>query len=93
MNKPTSTRRKFCRGIALAGSLAPFSSSAIGPIKRAGSPRLKLSLAAYSFRGQLTAKPGSPGAMDMMGFIDWCSSQDLDGFEPTSYFFPKEITP
>ena len=56
-------------------------------------PKLKLSLAAYSFRKQLTAKPGSPGAMDMMGFIDWCATQDLDGFEPTSYFFPKEITP
>jgi hypothetical protein len=94
MKRSTSSRRRFCREIAWAGALAPLSSSfAIGPIKRTGSPRLKLSLAAYSFRKQLTAKPGTPGAMDMMGFIDWCATQDLDGFEPTSYFFPKEITP
>ena len=78
------TRRRFCRGIALTGTLAPLTSSAIGPIKRTGDPRLKLSLAAYSFRKQLTAKTGTPEAMDMMGFIDWCATQDLDGFEPTS---------
>ena len=87
------TRRRFCRGIALTGTLAPLTSSAIGPIKRTGDPRLKLSLAAYSFRKQLTAKTGTPEAMDMMGFIDWCATQDLDGFEPTSYFFPEKITP
>ena len=87
------TRRRFCRGIALTGTLAPLTSSAIGPIKRTGDPRLKLSLAAYSFRKQLTAKTETPEAMDMMGFIDWCATQDLDGFEPTSYFFPEKITP
>ena len=65
----------------------------IDPIERTGKPKLKLSLAAYSFRRQLTAKPGTPGAMDMLGFIDWASNQDLDAVEPTSYFFPKEITP
>ena len=65
----------------------------IDPIERTGKPKLKLSLAAYSFRKQLTAKPGTPGAMDMLGFIDWASEQDLDAVEPTSYFFPKEITP
>ena len=65
----------------------------IDPIERTGKPKLKLSLAAYSFRKQLTTKPGTPGAMDMLGFIDWASEQDLDAVEPTSYFFPKEITP
>ena len=65
----------------------------IDPIERTGKPKLKLSLAAYSFRRQLTAKPGTPGAMDMLGFIDWASNQDLDAVEPTSYFFPKEVTP
>ena len=93
MKPNTFSRRRFCRGIAWAGSLAPFSSPAIGPIQRTGDPKIKLSLAAYSFRKELTAKPGTPGAMDMMGFIDWCSTQDLDGFEPTSYFFPEKITP
>ena len=65
----------------------------IDPIERTGKPKLKLSLAAYSFRRQLTAKSGTSGAMDMLGFIDWASEQDLDAVEPTSYFFPKEITP
>ena len=87
------SRRRFCRRISLTGALAPLTSSAIGPIKRTGGPRLKLSLAAYSFRKQLAAKTGTPEAMDMMGFIDWCATQDLDGFEPTSYFFPEKITP
>ena len=63
------------------------------PIQRNGKPKLKLSLAAYSFRSQLTAKPGSEGAMDMLGFVDWASNQDLDAVEPTSYFFPKIVTP
>jgi len=90
--KPIS-RRRFTQGFTVAGLASPFATQAIAPIKRNGTPKLKLSLAAYSFRKQLTAKPGTPGAMDMMGFIDWCATQDLDGFEPTSYFFPKEITP
>lgn len=74
-----------------AGLAAAPSLSAIEPIRRNGSPKLKLSLAAYSFRKQLTAKPGTRGAMDMLGFIDWCAEQDLDGIEPTSYYFPKEV--
>ena len=90
--KPIS-RRRFTQGFTVAGLASPFATQAIAPIKRNGTPKLKLSLAAYSFRKQLTAKPGTPGAMDMMGFIDWCATQDLDGFEPTSYFFPEKITP
>ena len=90
--KPIS-RRRFAQGLAVAGLASPFATQAIAPIKRNGAPKLKLSLAAYSFRGQLTAKPGTPRGMDMMGFIDWCATQDLDAFEPTSYFFPENVTP
>ena len=93
MNPYPISRRQFTKGLALAGLSSPGVVQAIGPIKRNGSPKLKLSLAAYSFRKQLTAKTGTPGAMDMLGFVDWCATQDLDGCEPTSYFFPKEITP
>ena len=84
-------RRQFlCNsGIILTGS----SLGAIEPIPRIGKSKLKLSLSAYSFRKQLTAKPGTPGAMDILGFIDWAATKDLDAVEPTSYFFPKEITP
>ncbi len=84
-------RRNFISnsGIILTGS----SLGAIEPIPRNDKPKLKLSLAAYSFRKQLTSKPGTPGAMDMLGFIDWAATQDLDAVEPTSYFFPRDITP
>ena len=82
-------RRLLCKsGVVLtAGSLG-----AIEPIQRIGESKLKLSLSAYSFRKQLTAKPGTPGAMDILAFIDWAATKDLDAVEPTSYFFPKEIT-
>ncbi len=93
MNSDPISRRQFTKGIALVSLSSPALVQAIGPIKRNGGPKLKLSLAAYSFRKQLTAKPGTPGAMDMLGFVDWCATQDLDGCEPTSYFFPKEVTP
>ena len=84
-------RRNFLTtssALALGTSL-----SGIEPIQRVGKAKLKLSLAAYSFRKQLTAKPGTPGAMNMLDFVDWSAEQDLDAVEPTSYFFPKEVTP
>ena len=84
-------RRNFLTAsstLALGTSL-----SAIEPIQRVGKAKIKLSLAAYSFRPQLTAKPGTPGAMNMLDFVDWSAEQDLDAVEPTSYFFPKEVTP
>ena len=84
-------RRTLLKSTAALAAGSPL--LGIDPIERTGKPKLKLSLAAYSFRRQLTAKPGTPGAMDMLGFIDWASEQDLDAVEPTSYFFPKEITP
>ncbi len=93
MNPHPVTRRQFTKGLAIAGLSSPSIVQAISPIKRNGGPKLKLSLAAYSFRKQLTAKEGTPGAMDMLGFVDWCATQDLDGCEPTSYFFPEEVTP
>ena len=92
MKKRQFSRRRFTQGLALTSLVEPCIAGAIGPLKRSGSAKLKLSLAAYSFRRQLTAKSGTPGAMDMLGFIDWCAGQDLDGVEPTSYFFPKEVT-
>jgi sugar phosphate isomerase/epimerase len=83
--KTTSTASvALCSGAGLA---------AIEPIPRSCKSKLKLSLAAYSFRTQLTAAPGTPGAMDMLGFVDWAAGQDLDAVEPTSYFFPKVVTP
>jgi sugar phosphate isomerase/epimerase len=84
-------RRTFLTSSSLIG--LGSSLPAIEPIQRIGKPKLKLSLAAYSFRNQLTAKPGTEGAMDMLDFVDWAAEQDLDAIEPTSYFFPKVVTP
>jgi sugar phosphate isomerase/epimerase len=53
---------------------------------------MQLSLAAYSMRKFLRAKPGSAGAIDMEGFVDYCKKLRLDGTELTSYFFPQQIT-
>jgi len=75
-------------GAALASAGArPL--AAADPPARNGKSHLKLSLAAYSFRQALTAKPP---AMTLEQFIEYCAAQNLDGCELTSYYFPKEIT-
>ena len=73
MKERQFSRRRFTQGLALTSLVEPCIAGAIGPFKRSGASKLKLSLAAYSFRRQLTAKSGTPGAMDMLGFIDWCA--------------------
>lgn len=91
------TRRKAlgtAAGIAVAGSLStPDPARAIAPIARTGKSVLKLSLAAYSMRQYLTAQPGTRGAMNLEGFVDYCASLGLGGTELTAYYFPKDITP
>jgi sugar phosphate isomerase/epimerase len=74
------TRRAF---LASAGALA------IDPIKRHGSARMKLSLAAYSFRSALA---GSKKSMTLDDFIDRAAAWDIDAVEPTSYYFPDPPT-
>ncbi|MDP6633975.1 MAG: sugar phosphate isomerase/epimerase family protein [Phycisphaerae bacterium] len=88
------TRRSFLAGVAGAAAVG-LSGRAIGiePFKRPGKPIMKLSLAAYSMKRYLAAKPGTKGAMDMGGFIDYCAKLRLDGTELTSYWFPKNVTP
>ena len=84
------TRRTFLSGLT-CGAAAP--ALGIEPLTRPGKPRMKLSLAAYSMKKFLGAKPDSEGAMDMAGFIDYCAKLRLDGTELTSYWFPPEVTP
>ena len=87
-------RRGFLGSLAL-GSLAPAMlrhASAIEPIKRTAASGLKLSLAAYSLRSFLERKPGEAGALDMVGFIDYCASLGLEGTELTQYYFPDNVT-
>ena len=97
----TLTRRHFLRTSTVAaaglGILAPAALPAVEPLQRAGSPRLLLSLAAYSFRQFFKdgnkAVPPADKALDMFKFIDFCADQGCAGAELTSYYFPKELTP
>ena len=62
---------------------------------RAGGARLRLGLAAYSFRqhfGWMRGKRQEAEApeMDMMGFVDYCAEHGGDGAEITSYFLAGE---
>ena len=98
--KTTLTRRQFFQtaGVALAGvgALGPGVAGAVEPFKRAGAPRLLLSVAAYSFRqffkDGTKAAPPADKALDMFKFIDFCADQGCAGAELTSYYFPKELT-
>ena len=57
-------------------------------MKRAGKPRLQLSLAAYSFRQYFTHKdPAKQITLD--DFVDFCADHGCAGTELTSYYFPK----
>jgi sugar phosphate isomerase/epimerase len=54
---------------------------------------MRVGLAAYSMRDFLQARPGTKGALDLGGFIDWAATLDTDAVELTSYFFPEQVTP
>jgi sugar phosphate isomerase/epimerase len=92
------SRRAFLTGTATAAvaTALPLSSLAaaapMDPVKRAGPARLRIGLAAYSMRQYLQAKPGTPRAMDLLGFVDWAATLDTDAVELTSYFFPETFT-
>ena len=69
---------------------------AADPVKRPGTPMLKLSLAGYSFN-KMFAKRGTPdeiakAEMSLEKFIDFCAAQELGATELTGYYFPKVIT-
>src|SRR6185295_8164567 len=68
-----------------------------GPFHRTGKPRLRLSLAAYSFRENFPIMRGKPNtkvpagkATDMFKFIDYCAGHGCEGAELTTYFFAEE---
>jgi sugar phosphate isomerase/epimerase len=71
--------------------------TAIEPFKRKGPPRLRLSLAAYSFRQYFVnstderAREVDPAKrIDLLQFIDYCAEHGCDGAELTSYYFPPK---
>lgn len=67
----------------------PLQSQAIEPIKRNGKAKFKFSLAGYSYRNLLR---GNPPDLTLDDFLADCAKMDLEGTEPTSYYFPKDVT-
>src|SRR5262245_13152512 len=92
MSRIFISRRQLLQGsiAAAAASLATIHGVGIEPFKRSGSPRMRLSLAAYSFRDDFKAsKDGKPARLDMFKFIDYCAANGCEGAELTSYYFPE----
>ncbi len=88
----TTNRRGFLGRMMLAAAAPALAGStsalAIPPIWRRRPSRLKLSIAAYSYRKYLAAKPPQ---MDMFGFVDLAADLGFDAVEPTSYYFPADV--
>ncbi len=87
-----SSRRDLLRAAALAATatLIGAPSGATDPPKRAGKSRLRLSLAAYSYRDYLQNK--REPHMTLPEFVDRCAQYPLDAVELTEYYFPRPLT-
>ncbi len=85
-------RRQFLSAAAATAILPTALSKAIDPFKRSKPGKLRLSLAAYSMRKYLAPKPDEEHRIDLLGFVDFCKEQGIDGTELTSYYFPQEVT-
>lgn len=84
------------RDVIMAGAAAVASA----PLTRADAPstqptdtplpgQLKISMAGYSFR-EFLDRPGKPGRMSLIDFVDLGLKWGLDAVEPTSYYFLRE---
>jgi sugar phosphate isomerase/epimerase len=96
MSRPN--RRSFFRRVAvasgaaaagLAGPLRPRTARAVEPIERTGGPKVKFTLAAYSYRGLLSGKDPK---LTLEEFLRDCARFGCEGAEPTSYYFPQPVT-
>jgi len=96
MNMLSATsRRAFLRAggrFAVLAGLPLASLCALEPLRRPGRCRLKLSLAAYSFRDQFNAADPAR-RLTLPAFLDYCADHGCDGAELTSYYFPKDFGP
>ncbi len=71
------------------GAAGAFTAVAAEPFQRRGAPRLRLSLAAYSFRDALQHKDPAK-RITLFDFVDFCAEHGCDGAELTSYYFPAD---
>lgn len=90
-----ASRRAFLKQTTLAAtavlaSSIPQSAPAIAPIERPFGPKMKLSLAAYSYRKYLAEE--KPPSMTIVGFLEECAKMGLGAAEPTAYYFPAPLT-
>ncbi len=89
-------RRRFLQTSIATSLLVPFA-RAVEPFQRSA-PRLRLGLAAYSFRDHMlhTSHKQEPvegeRTLTMEKFIDRCAEWGVDGAELTSYYFPKDVS-
>ena len=90
------SRRNFLQNSAfLAAGTATPAFAATEPYVRVGGPRLRLALAAYSFktmRGKPNEKVPEGERIEMTDFIRFCAEQNCGGAELTSYFFDPEVS-
>lgn len=104
MNNGLSRRAFFSEaaratlGLAALGSLAVTTARGIEPFQRRGGPRMRLSLAAYSFRQYFKTTTKASGArregrplITLEDFIEYCAEQGCDAAELTSYYFPPDF--
>lgn len=91
-----NNRRQFIAQTAL-GALGITCAPAIEPIQRAGTSRMQLGLAAYSFRKYFRwmkdkeQKVEGRDPWSINDFVDWCADHNVPGAELTSYFFPPDV--
>ena len=91
-------RRSFLRDATLvaagavggiAGGLFPTRIPAVAPVARNGTAKFKFSLSGYSYRKLLS---GDPPELTLDDFLADCARFGLEGTEPTTYYFPKDLT-
>jgi sugar phosphate isomerase/epimerase len=74
-------------GLGGVGTSGPAAAQA--PIRRAGGPRLKTSLNAYSFSKALDDQLKARGqGVSLFDLLEFCAENDFDALDPTGYFFP-----
>src|SRR5687767_2363705 len=86
---PIDRRSFIASTVAGAIALTQTTARAIEPITRTRGHHFKLSMAAYSYRDLLQAKPPK---LTLIDFIDDCAKFGLDGTELTSYYLPQPPT-
>jgi len=96
-----TNRRSFITGGLAFGAAATSANHVFGvtdPYKRLSGSRIKVGLAAYSFRNYFRYMKGKEKKLaedskeiDMPGFIEYCAQHGAEGAELTSYFFPPEV--